>query len=125
MSDKWILQGPTKQSLIDFFRMLWQCHVLLVICLEPLTDRKSCYPYFSFKKQQVVKVILDDTMHSFSSQPTQHIHFYHRGSTAMIHCIQVKERISLETRHVIETSVANLFVYEAVLTNMEIEDGGR
>ncbi|CAG9537443.1 unnamed protein product [Cercopithifilaria johnstoni] len=87
-----ITQGPTKQSLIDFFRMLWQCHVLLVICLEPLTDQRTCYPYFSFKKQQVVKA---------------------------------RERISLETREVIETPVANLFVYEAILTNMEIKDGGK
>uniref|UniRef100_A0A0R3RP95 Tyrosine-protein phosphatase domain-containing protein n=1 Tax=Elaeophora elaphi TaxID=1147741 RepID=A0A0R3RP95_9BILA len=85
-----IAQGPTKQSLIDFFRMLWQCHVLLVICLEPLTNRKTCYPYFSFKKQQAV---------------------------------EARERISLETREVIETPVANLFVYEAVLTNMEIKSG--
>uniref|UniRef100_A0A1I8EP47 Tyrosine-protein phosphatase domain-containing protein n=1 Tax=Wuchereria bancrofti TaxID=6293 RepID=A0A1I8EP47_WUCBA len=82
--------GPTKQSLIDFFRMLWQYHVLLVICLDPLTDPTTCYPYFSFKKQQIVKV---------------------------------RERISLETREIIDTPVANLFVYEAVLTNMEIRNG--
>ncbi|EFO13606.2 hypothetical protein LOAG_14922, partial [Loa loa] len=49
--------GPTEQSLIDFFRMLWQYHVLLVICLEPFTDHKTCYPYFSLKKQQVVKAM--------------------------------------------------------------------
>ncbi|EJW82640.1 hypothetical protein WUBG_06450, partial [Wuchereria bancrofti] len=85
-----IAQGPTKQSLIDFFRMLWQYHVLLVICLDPLTDPTTCYPYFSFKKQQIVKV---------------------------------RERISLETREIIDTPVANLFVYEAVLTNMEIRNG--
>ncbi|VDK64275.1 unnamed protein product [Onchocerca ochengi] len=60
-----ITQGPTKQSLIDFFRMLWQCHVLLVA----------------------------------------------RG------------RISIETLEVMETSVADLLVYEAVLTNMEIRNG--
>ncbi|VDK72816.1 unnamed protein product [Litomosoides sigmodontis] len=82
--------GPTEQSLIDFFRMLWQCHVLLVICLEPLTDPKTCYPYFSFKKEQVVKA---------------------------------RARISLETREVIQTAVANLCVYEAVLTNLEIKGG--
>ncbi|VDO42940.1 unnamed protein product [Brugia timori] len=85
-----IAQGPTKQSLIDFFRMLWQCHVRLVICLDPLTDPMTCYPYFSFKKQQLVKV---------------------------------RERFSLETRESIDTPVANLFVYEAVLTNMEIRSG--
>ncbi|KAK6100666.1 Protein-tyrosine phosphatase family protein [Brugia pahangi] len=85
-----IAQGPTKQSLIDFFRMLWQCHVRLVICLDPLTDPMTCYPYFSFKKQQLVKV---------------------------------RERFSLETREIIDTPVANLFVYEAVLTNMESRNG--
>ncbi|KAM3724303.1 Receptor-type tyrosine-protein phosphatase alpha [Dirofilaria immitis] len=84
-----IAQGPTKQSLIDFFRMLWQYHVLLVVCLEPFTDQGTCYPYFSTKIRQIV---------------------------------QVEERISIETCKIIKTSVEDLFIYEAVLTNMEIRD---
>ncbi|VDO38677.1 unnamed protein product [Onchocerca flexuosa] len=71
--------------------MLWQYHVLLVVCLEPFTDRRTCFPYFSSKRLQIV---------------------------------QARERISIETREVKETSVADLLVYEAVLTNMEIRNGG-
>uniref|UniRef100_A0A915PL45 Tyrosine-protein phosphatase domain-containing protein n=1 Tax=Setaria digitata TaxID=48799 RepID=A0A915PL45_9BILA len=50
-----IAQSPTKQSQINFLRMLWQCHVLLVVCLEPATNQNTCYSYFSLKRQQATK----------------------------------------------------------------------
>ncbi|VDN06563.1 unnamed protein product [Thelazia callipaeda] len=85
-----IAQGPTQTSLIDFFRMLWQYRIPLVVCLDSLTNQDTCYRYFSTKRQQAVKA---------------------------------SDRITIETTGIMETTVPNLFIYEAVITNTEIKSG--
>ncbi|VDK39530.1 unnamed protein product, partial [Gongylonema pulchrum] len=51
-----IAQAPTKHSFVDFLRMIWQYQVSVVICLVPLHDPDTCYPYFNPRRQKVVRV---------------------------------------------------------------------
>ncbi|GMR39591.1 hypothetical protein PMAYCL1PPCAC_09786, partial [Pristionchus mayeri] len=42
-------QAPMKDTLLDFYRMLWQQQINTVVCLVNLEDSNQCYPYFDRK----------------------------------------------------------------------------
>uniref|UniRef100_F1KZ64 Tyrosine-protein phosphatase 3 n=1 Tax=Ascaris suum TaxID=6253 RepID=F1KZ64_ASCSU len=51
-----LAQGPTRNSVIDFYRLIWSNRVKLIVCVDPLVDAKNCVHYFEFNQGKTVKV---------------------------------------------------------------------
>lgn len=45
-----------QSTLFDWFRMMWQCKVGVVVCLLPLDLEGDCAKYFEKKQGKKVKV---------------------------------------------------------------------
>ncbi|GMT30753.1 hypothetical protein PFISCL1PPCAC_22050, partial [Pristionchus fissidentatus] len=42
-------QAPMKETLIDFYRLIWQQKINTIVCLVNLDDHEQCHPYFEKK----------------------------------------------------------------------------
>ncbi|GMS96970.1 hypothetical protein PENTCL1PPCAC_19145, partial [Pristionchus entomophagus] len=48
-------QAPMKDTINDFYRLIWQQKVNTIVTLVNLEDEKQCYPYFNRKANKKVK----------------------------------------------------------------------
>uniref|UniRef100_A0A915B862 Tyrosine-protein phosphatase domain-containing protein n=4 Tax=Parascaris univalens TaxID=6257 RepID=A0A915B862_PARUN len=51
-----LAQGPTRNSVVDFYRLIWSNRVKLIVCVDPLVDARNCVHYFEFNQGKTVKV---------------------------------------------------------------------
>ncbi|GMT29493.1 hypothetical protein PFISCL1PPCAC_20790, partial [Pristionchus fissidentatus] len=42
-------QAPMKETLVDFYRLIWQQRVNTIVCVVTLEDKEQCHPYFERK----------------------------------------------------------------------------
>ncbi|KAF8366860.1 hypothetical protein PRIPAC_84689 [Pristionchus pacificus] len=42
-------QAPMKETILEFYRLIWQQQINTIVCLVNLEDREQCYPYFERK----------------------------------------------------------------------------
>ncbi|KIH44046.1 Protein-tyrosine phosphatase [Ancylostoma duodenale] len=50
------LQAPMSNTLIDWFRMIWQLKIAIVVCLTDPENPACCEPYFKLRENQTLKV---------------------------------------------------------------------
>ncbi|KAI6208649.1 Tyrosine-protein phosphatase non-receptor type 5 [Aphelenchoides besseyi] len=50
-----LAQAPKSDTLLEWYRMIWQCRTQIIICLLPLDNGKECHKYFEKKAGKKVK----------------------------------------------------------------------
>ncbi|EPB80316.1 Protein-tyrosine phosphatase [Ancylostoma ceylanicum] len=50
-----LAQAPMANTLIDWFRMIWQLKIAIVVCLTDPENVASCEPYFKLRENQTLK----------------------------------------------------------------------
>ncbi|CAD5234882.1 unnamed protein product [Bursaphelenchus xylophilus] len=50
-----LAQAPRSDTINEWYRMIWQYRVQVIVCLLPLTDPEECYKYFELKAGKKVK----------------------------------------------------------------------
>ncbi|RCN49538.1 Protein-tyrosine phosphatase [Ancylostoma caninum] len=51
-----LAQAPMSNTLIDWFRMIWQLKIAIVVCLTDPENPACCEPYFKLRENQTLKV---------------------------------------------------------------------
>jgi protein tyrosine phosphatase len=51
-----LAQSPTSNTLLEWYRMIWQYKIQIIVCLVPLDNLDDCCKYFEKKKGKKVKV---------------------------------------------------------------------
>ncbi|VDM46946.1 unnamed protein product [Toxocara canis] len=51
-----LAQSPKPETLIDWFRMIWQLKIKVIVCLIPLDNKDDCAKYFERKVGKKIKL---------------------------------------------------------------------
>ncbi|KHN84840.1 Tyrosine-protein phosphatase 3 [Toxocara canis] len=50
-----LAQGPTRRTLVDFYRLVWLNRIRLIVCVDPLVNPRNCVHYFEFNVSKTFK----------------------------------------------------------------------
>ncbi|MFH4975352.1 hypothetical protein AB6A40_002061 [Gnathostoma spinigerum] len=88
-----IVQSPSKANVGDFWRMVWQDGVMLIVCVVEAdnfseTDVTKCYPYWPVKQHSTMKILVI-IMHFLDWTPSKWPNIDRLG--AFVHSMSTKE----------------------------------
>ncbi|VDM49836.1 unnamed protein product, partial [Toxocara canis] len=93
-----LAQGPTRRTLVDFYRLVWLNRIRLIVCVDPLVNPRNCVHYFEFNVSK-----------TFKAEETERF--------------QVGKRFTVLTCKATTTETSNLTIYELYMSNKELKSG--